>query len=162
MLASGAILGVVVGLIVGRDWRRLASVHLRWLPLLFIAVAARGVAPFMPGLAFVVYLFAITSTTVVAAANIRLFGSALICVGGAMNLAVVLLNVGMPVDPVAVTAAGAAMPVDALHVVLSDTTRFSALADVIAVPIVRSVYSVGDFCIAGGGFLVPFALLVRR
>jgi hypothetical protein len=36
------------------------------------------------------------------------------------------------------------------------------LADVIPVPLARAVYSIGDFCIALGGFLVPFVLLIRR
>ena len=162
MLASGALFGVAAGLILGRDWRRLAAVHLRWIPLLLIGLIARGVAPSLPDLAFVLYLFAITSTTLVAAVNFRLVGAALIAIGGALNLAVVLLNGGMPVDPASVTAIGAVMPTDALHVTLSEATRLALLADVIGLPVVRSVYSVGDFCIAAGGFLVPFVLLVRR
>lgn len=162
MLASGAILGVVAGLILGRDWRRLAAAHLRWIPLLLIGLIVRGVAPFLPSLAFALYIFALASTTAVAAANVRLAGAVLVAIGGALNLAVVLLNGGMPVDPAALAAVGAAMPVDALHVTLGDATRLSVLADVIALPVLRSVYSVGDFCIAVGGFLVPFVLLLRR
>lgn len=162
MLASGAFLGVVAGLVLGRDWRRLAAVQLRWLPLLLIGLIARAATPLFPGVAFALYVFAIASTTLVAAMNLRIAGAALIAIGGGLNLAVVLLNGGMPVDPVAVASIGTTMPVDALHVALNDATRLNVLGDVIALPIIRSVYSVGDFCIAVGGFLLPFLLLLRR
>lgn len=162
MLASGAILGVIAGLVVGRNWRPLAAAHVLWLPLLVAGLFGRAVAPFVPGLAFVLYVFALASTVAVAVANVRLTGALLIAIGGGLNLAVVLLNGGMPVDPAAALAAGAAIASDALHVPLTESTQLKALADVIAVPIFRAVYSVGDLFIAAGGFVVPFVLLTRR
>ena len=62
----------------------------------------------------------------------------------------------------AVAAAATSMPADGLHVTLTGATALKPLADVIAVPIARAVYSIGDVCIALGGFLVPFVLLIRR
>ena len=162
MLASGVILGVVAGLAVGRSWRPLAAAQSRWLPLLIAGLFARGIAPFIPVIAFPLFVFALAGTVAGAAANIRLTGAALVALGGALNLGVVLLNHGMPVDAGAVAAAAASMPTDALHVTVSDATVLTALADVIPVPIAHAVYSVGDFCIALGGFLVPFVLLIRR
>ena len=162
MLASGAILGVIAGLVVGRNWRPLATIHVYWLPLLAAGLFARAVAPFAPGLAFVLYGFALVTTAAVAVANVRLAGAVLIAIGGGLNLAVVLLNGGMPVDPAAAIAAGTTVPSDALHVSLTDSTQLQALADVIPVPIFRAVYSVGDFFIAAGGFVVPFVALTRR
>lgn len=162
MLASGVVLGLIAGFVLGRSWRPLSATHVRWIPLLLIGFASRGVAPALPAAAFALYVFALVSTTLVAAVNVRIVGTALIAIGGALNLAVVALNGGMPVDAGAVIAAGATMPTDALHVTLGDATRLSLLGDVIAVPLIRSVYSIGDFCIALGGFLVPFVLLVRR
>jgi len=162
MLASGVILGVIAGLAVGRSWRPLAAARIRWLPLLLAGLVARAVAPFIPVIAFPLYVFALAGTGVGAAANLRLTGAALVAFGGALNLAVVLLNHGMPVDAGAVAAAAGSMPTDALHVTLTDATVVKPLADVIAVPIAHAVYSVGDICIALGGFLVPFVLLIRR
>jgi hypothetical protein len=162
MLASGVILGVVAGLAIGHKGSRLAAIQIRWVPLLVASLFARIVALFLPVVAFPLYVFAIASTAVGAAANVRLTGAALVAVGGALNLAVVLLNHGMPVDAAAAAAAGASMPSDVLHVVVGDGTVLAVLADVIPVPLARAVYSIGDFCIALGGFLVPFVLLIRR
>ena len=162
MLASGTILGVVAGFAVGRSWRPLATVQIRWFPLLIAGLLARGAAPLVPAVAFPLYVFALATTAVSASANVRLTGAALVAFGGALNLAVVLLNHGMPVDAAAVAAAAASMPTDALHVTVTGATLLSPLADVIPVSIVHAVYSVGDVCIALGGFLVPFVLLIRR
>lgn len=162
MLASGAILGVVAGLAVGRSWRPLAEVQIRWFPLLIAGLLARAAAPVAPSVAFPLYVFALAATAVSAAANVRLTGAALVALGGALNLAVVLLNHGMPVDVGAVAAAAASMPTDALHVIVTNTTLLAPLADVIPVSIAHAVYSIGDVCIALGGFLVPFVLLIRR
>jgi len=162
MLASGVVLGVVVGLAIGRSWRPLAAVKINWLPLLIAGLGARAIASVAMPIAYPLYLFALAGTAVGAAANFRLTGAALVAIGGALNLSVVLLNHGMPVDPGALSAAAAAMPTDALHVAVTDTTVLAGLADVIPVPIARAVYSVGDFFIALGGFLVPFVLLIRR
>ena len=126
------------------------------------SLLARGVAPFIPVIAFPLYVLALAGTAIGAAANLRLTGAALVALGGALNLAVVLLNRGMPVDAGAVAAAAASMPTDGLHVTLTGATALKPLADVIAVPIARAVYSIGDVCIALGGFLVPFVLLIRR
>ena len=162
MLASGAILGVIAGLAVGRSWRPRAEVQIRWVPLLIAGLLARAAAPLIPTVAFPLYVLALAATAISASANVRLTGAALVAFGGALNLAVVLLNHGMPVDAGAVAAAAAAMPTDALHVTVTSATLLAALADVIPVSVAHAVYSVGDVCIALGGFLVPFVLLIRR
>jgi hypothetical protein len=162
MLASGVILGVVAGLAVGRNWRPLAAAEIHWLPLLIAGLLARAAAPVLPAIGFPLYLFALATTAAGAAANIRLTGAFLVALGGALNLLVVILNHGMPVDPGALATAAAAMPFDALHVPLGDSTALRFLADVIPVSLAHAVYSAGDFCIAVGGFLVPFVLLIRR
>ncbi|HEY8730921.1 MAG TPA: DUF5317 family protein [Candidatus Limnocylindria bacterium] len=162
MLASGVALGVIAGLAIGRSWRPLIAVQIRWFPLLIAGLAARAAAPLLPVIAFPLYVFALGSTAASAAANARLTGALLVAIGGGLNVAVVLLNHGMPVDASAVAIAGASMPSDALHLAVTDGTVLRALADVIPVPIAHAVYSVGDFFIALGGFVVPFALLTRR
>lgn len=162
MLVSGVALGVAAGLAIGRSWRPLAAAQIRWLPLLIACLVARSVTPFFQDIAFPLYVIALAGTAVGAAANMRLTGAPLIALGGALNLAVVLLNHGMPVDPGALLTASATMPMDALHVSADHATFVRALSDVIPVPLVHAVYSIGDFCIALGGFLVPFVLLIRR
>lgn len=162
MLASGVVLGLIAGLIIRRSWRPLAAAQVRWLPLLVAGLLARALAGAVPAIGFPLYLFALAGTAASAAANVRLTGAALVAIGGALNLTVVALNHGMPVDPAAVAAAGAAMPSDPLHVTLTGATVLGALSDVIPVPLARAVYSVGDLCIAVGGFFVPFLLLARR
>lgn len=162
MLASGVLLGLIAGLAARRSWRPLVTVQIRWFPLLIAGLLARAVASFVPAIGFPLYLFALASTAASAAANVRLTGAVLVAIGGALNLAVVAVNHGMPVDPAAVASAGAAMPTDALHVALSGATQLAALGDIIPVALAHAVYSAGDFCIALGGFFVPFLLLVRR
>lgn len=162
MLASGVLLGLIAGLAFGRSWRPLAAVEIRWFPVVIVSLVARAAASFAGPIGFPLYVLALAGTAASAAANVRLRGAVLVAIGGALNLAVVLLNHGMPVDLGAVAAAGASMPTDALHVVASDSTILRPLADVIAVGIARAVYSAGDVLIALGGFLVPFVLLIRR
>lgn len=162
MLASGLVLGVLAGLAVGRSFRNFSGLRVRWLPLLIAALAARAVAPFFAALALPIYVFSLAGTAAAAAANRELPGALLIAAGGALNLAVVLLNGGMPIDPAALTVAGAASPTDSLHVAWSAGIHLSVLADVIPVAPVRSVYSIGDFLVAIGGFLIPYMVLSKK
>src|SRR5258708_16231302 len=162
MLASGVIFGLVLGLAIGRSWRPLAVVHIRWLPVVVVGLLARVVAGLATPIALPLYVLALVGTAAGAAANIRLSGAVLIAIGGALNLAVVVLNQGMPVDQGALAVAAASVPTDALHVAVSGSTVLVGLADVIPVPFAHAVYSVGDFFIAAGGFVVPFVLLIRR
>lgn len=162
MLVSGVALGVLAGLVFRRSWRPLSRLSVRLLPLLILAIGLRAVAPALPAFGLAVYVAAMTGTVVVALANWRLPGAALIALGGLLNLAVVLANAGMPVEPSALVAARADMPIDRLHVIAADFTVARPLADAIPVALFRSVYSIGDFGIAIGGFLIPFVALVRR
>lgn len=164
MLASGVIVGILLGLLVGRDWRRLAKIQVRFMPVLVASLVLRGAAPILAGvgLGLSTYLVSIAGTGLVAAANFRLPGMVLIAAGSLSNLIVVLANGGMPVDLEAAATAGGAMPNDALHVPLTDAAEFVILADVLAVSVVRGVYSIGDLLIAIGAFLLTFTTLARR
>ncbi len=162
MLVSGVAAGLLAGLLVGREWRRIANLHVVWLPLLVIALAARAAAPLLPGFAFALYILALGATTVVAAANWRLAGAWLVGLGSALNLLVVVSNTGMPVDPSALAAADAPPLQDALHVGLDESTRLPSLGDKIPIALFHAVYSAGDFAIALGGFFLSFVTLVRR
>jgi MFS family permease len=71
----------------------------------------------------------------------------------------VLLNSGMPVDMTVAAAIDALPPPNGLHIELGPATTFPFLADILPVGIARNMYSVGDFLIAFGGFLIPFLWL---
>ena len=159
MLASGVVAGIAAAIAFGGDWRRLATFSLRFWPLLAVAYVIRLVASFNSAAPLSVYLVALAGIAAVAALNWRLPGSSLIAIGTAMNIFVIALNAGMPYDAGTVTAVGAPLPTDSLHTLMGPGTRLPFLGDIVPVGLVRSVYSVGDFLIALGGFLIPFMWL---
>jgi len=161
MLLSGVIAGLTFGIAIGRDWRRLERLQIKWLPVLVLALVARAVAPFFP-LALALYLIGIALTAVFAAANWRLPGAPLVALGSLLNLMVIVVNGAMPVDVDLLQAGGGRPPDDSLHEALNAATVLPLLADIIIVPFVRAAYSIGDVLIAFGGFLLPFVTLTRR
>lgn len=162
MLVSGVVLGILAGVAFRRSWRPLSSLSIRLVPVLAVALALRALAPTLPALGLAMYVAAMIGTVVVAGANWRMPGATLVMIGGILNLLVVLANSGMPVEIGALEAARAEMPTDLLHVVAADSTVARPLADMIPIPLLRSVYSIGDLGIAAGGFLIPFAAFMRR
>jgi uncharacterized protein DUF5317 len=161
MLLSGVVAGLALGIAIGREWRRLERLQIKWLPVLVLALVARAIAPLGP-FALPLDLLGIALTCALAAANWRLPGAPLIAIGSLLNLAVIVANGAMPVDVDALGAAGSRLRDDALHEPLNDHSILPILADIIIVPFVRAAYSIGDVFIAIGGFLVPFVTLTRR
>lgn len=159
MLASGVAAGIAAGVAFGGDWRRLGQLDLKWWPLLVVASVLRLATSVEPTLDFVVYVLGLAGIGAVAARNWRQAGAALIAIGTISNLAVVLANGGMPYDVAAASAVSAPIPHDNLHVALDPSTHLAFLADVVPVGALHAVYSIGDFLIAFGGFLIPFVLL---
>lgn len=159
MLASGPVLGVVVGWALRGRIQRLADLRIQWWPLLAGAVSLRVFAGVLGDAAVLAYIVAFAAIVAVALANAGIKGMALVAAGGALNLAVVVANGGMPVDPTALAVAGASIPRDALHVPLSETTALALLADRLPMAVFRGVYSVGDVLLTAGGFWVPFAAM---
>lgn len=159
MLASGVVAGILAGVAFGGDWRRLATFSLRWWPVLVAASALRLWTFFLPLSPLEIYVIGFVGVGAVAAANWRLPGAPLIAVGTFSNVLVVVLNGGMPYAPEMARAVGAPIPTDALHIAIRGDTLAPFLADIIPFGVVRSVYSIGDFLIAFGGFLIPFVWL---
>ena len=58
--------------------------------------------------------------------------------------------------------AGKPAPADGLHMILGPETRLPFLADILLVPVINNIYSVGDVVLAIGGFWMAFRLLKRR
>ena len=159
MLASGVIAGIAAGIAFGGDWRRLSTFTLYLWPLLVIGASLRVIGYLVPTSPLVIYFLGLLCIAIVAARNWRLPGAALISVGTFSNVVVVLLNSGMPYDVAVATAIDALPPENGLHIPLGPGTLFPFLADIIPVGIVHGMYSVGDFLIAFGGFLIPFLWL---
>jgi uncharacterized protein DUF5317 len=162
MLVSGLVAGFVLGLATGGNWRNLQRLDLKLWPGLLAGAIARVVAPFLGGLALSVSIAGLMLVTLVALVNRALPGAWFIGLGSVLNTVVTLANGGMPVDPGALAASGKPPPSDGLHVMLGPDTRLPFLADVLLVPLVNNIYSVGDVVLAIGGFWMTFRLLKQR
>ena len=161
MLVSGLVAGFVLGLASGGNWRNLQTFELKLWPALVGGAAARLVAPDLDlgGLALGVSLVGLVLVALVATVNRALPGAWLIALGSLLNTAVTVANGGMPIDPGALAASGKPEPGDGLHVILGPDTRLPFLADVLLVPVINNIYSVGDMALAIGGFWMAFRLL---
>jgi hypothetical protein len=155
MLVSGVIAGLIAGYLRTRDLATLANLRVTWFPLLVASLVLRAVGPTVIDI-LPIYLAAIVGTTLVAARNWRLAGAPAILAGSVLNLVVIVLNGGMPVDFAGLREAGALLPRDALHVPMTDRTVLTQLSDVIVISPLRAAYSLGDVLLAAGGFFVPF------
>lgn len=171
VLVIATVLGaVVVGYLRGGRLSHLGHVELHhgWLVMLSVvlqlaltALSAGDIAtaalsaPLMLAshvalLAFVVY-------------NRMLPGMFLVFVGFAMNAAVITANGAMPVSPEALAAVsgGAATVIEpGKHRLLQEGDLLTPLADIFAIPALRTVVSVGDMVLAAGvGILVVNLML---
>jgi MFS family permease len=180
VLTAGIILGLVLGLVLGGKLEHLASIRLRFLPLLFLAVIIRfgtelalgwGVpladtlrVPLLGG-AYGLLLFTVWQ-------NRWYPGMALAFVGLGANALAITVNGGrMPVWLPAFEASGLTPPLDSvLHFTLPAQIgpeflfRLGPLGDIIPIPFapIQNVASLGDvFLTAGLGFFL-FATLLRR
>lgn len=149
---------VVVGWVAGGRVRNLASIQLRRTWLIFVAVAvqlALGVVTLAggPGEELGRPLLGLSHAAVLAfiGANRHQPGMLLVLLGFGLNAAVIVANGAMPVSPEALRQVGGAAAVDpGKHELLTGGTALPLLADVIPVPVLRSVISVGDLVLATG------------
>jgi hypothetical protein len=153
-----AALALAVALLRGGRLRRLASVRLHR-PWLVLAAAVSqllgGVLADVPG----AYAVGLGVSAALAAGfvlvNRRVAGITLLGVGLALNATVIAANGAMPVSVTAAARAGldAAelnLQDDAQHEAVTPRTRLRPLADVVPVPVLREVVSVGDVVAALG------------
>ena len=162
MLVSGLVAGLILGLASGGSWRNLARLDLKLWPALVAGVTARTAAPLLGALALSASIAGLLLVALAALANRAVSGAWLIGLGALLNSLVISVNAGMPVDPEALALSGKAPPSDGLHVILGPDTRFSFLADVLLLPVINNIYSVGDVVLAIGGFLMVFRLVRSR
>ena len=180
MFLSAILLALLVGALLGGGFPRLAQLHLRWLPLLGLALALRimalvggqqgiGNTLTSEGLLIITYglLFAWLW------GNRELPGLQIAAIGIVTNAAAIILNGGrMPIWSGALDAAGftpADVARDGFHFVLQADTvaefvrRGGLLGDVIPIPlpIIRDVVSVGDVLLALGVFATIVLSMTR-
>jgi len=162
MLVSGLVAGLVLGLASGGNLRNLGKVNFALSPALVVGIIARVAAPFLGGLALAASIVGLVLVGVVALVNRALPGTWLIGLGALLNSFVTFINGGMPVDPGGLTLSGKAPPADGLHVMLGPDTRLPFLADVLLIPVINNLYSVGDVVLAVGGFWMVFRIVRFR
>ena len=156
---------VLVGYLRGGRLRRLTEVRLAGLPVIGVAVAAQAALALLSVVDGPVEtvgrgLLAASLAAVLAFVwiNRRLPGMWLVAIGFLLNAAVILPNGAMPVSPEAIAALGGDGAIDeGKHRLLTDGDVLPWLADVIPVPGLRIIVSVGDILLALG-----VAVLVAR
>lgn len=161
----GVVLAVGIAWLRGGRFSHAANNDLHWLPVLVAgllvqtlldALAARD----MVGHAGTVALLVIAEAAVLGFCirNWYRNGMALIGLGFSLNVLVILANGGMPVGQDAIRAMGGdpgAAVLAGKHHLATAATAFPWLADVIPLPPIGLIVSVGDVVLVAG--MVPFA-----
>ncbi len=150
--------GVVAGWLRGGDLVRLAGVRIHGWPLLALGLGALLLVELLdPVHPAPLAACAFVALVIVAVRNAHLVGAPIVVLGMLANLAVLLANGTMPVDPDALVAAGMVDAADRDRVevtgarhVLEDDDRLTFLADIVPVPWVGRVVSFGDLIVLVG------------
>ncbi|HEV7810584.1 MAG TPA: DUF5317 domain-containing protein, partial [Candidatus Limnocylindrales bacterium] len=179
MLITGILLGVLLGIVGGGSLWNLASVRLRWIAVLLLAVIVRFATEYLlvQGNATVELLrlpLFVTSFGLLLAAlwvNRTHAGLGLAFVGTLLNTVAILANGGhMPIWQPSLIAAGFTPgDVTPFHVLLEPglTSGFlqnaGPLADILPIPLplIRNVASIGDVFLTAGLAFFLFATVVR-
>lgn len=169
LVLAVVVVAVAVGYALRGRLRGLAELDLRHLWLLGVGVVAQlGVFALPvdgPGAAVSPPLLVASFVAVIGflLANRHLPGMWLAAAGVALNAVVIAANGAMPVSPSAVAVVSdspASFPVGK-HAPLDADTRLPWLADVIPVPPLRSIVSVGDVVLAAGVARLVVTQMVR-
>lgn len=151
-------LGVVAGWLRGGDLARLAGVRIHAWPLLALGLGALLLVELLdPVRPAPLAACAFVALMIVAVRNAHLVGAPIVVLGMLANLAVLLANGTMPVDPDALVAAGMVDAEDRDRVqvtgarhVLEDDDHLTFLADIVPVPGLGRVVSFGDLVVLVG------------
>lgn len=160
------LIGLVAALAAGGSTDRLAATRFRqpWLVFvgLVLQLAVQTVArPLLDQRsALVLLLISMGIIAVFLLLNLKVAGMALAAAGLVLNVVVIAANGAMPVHAPSAEAAG--VPISSeeggvKHEVMTDSTRIAWLGDAIAVPLFKTVISLGDVLLALG-----LALFVYR
>jgi hypothetical protein len=167
-LALPLLAALALSLLLGGRWSRLADLSLRWVPLMYAAIALQLVAFPVAVLpwrtpdraAVILWLSSYGLFAISAARNLTVPGVPLVAAGMLSNLAAILSNGGhMPALPAALRDAGLHFE-QSRNSALMATPHLPWLVDRWAAPDwvpFGNVFSVGDVFIALGGFLFALA-----
>jgi UDP-N-acetylmuramyl pentapeptide phosphotransferase/UDP-N-acetylglucosamine-1-phosphate transferase len=162
LIAATVLLGVVSGWLRGGSLRHLTSWSIRAGGLAVAAAVAQAVHAFVPAPAV-----AVTTTVLSQCAllgflwfNRYVAGAFLVAVGSTLNAAVILANGAMPVSREAIMAV-ARHPYEVVgrHRLLETGDPLPWLADIIGLPVLRTVVSIGDVVLAAGIGVLVSALM---
>jgi uncharacterized protein DUF5317 len=162
LVLATLVIAAAVGLLTGGRWSRLAELHIAWIPLAIAGLAMQWFAPGHGLLPVALLLVSFAALIAFAVRNLALPGFRLILLGVLLNFFVIALNGGMPVTRSALVASGQSDTLAELvrdggvkhHIATSDDLLLP-LGDVIVVPPVHNVVSVGDvLTYAGVAWLV--------
>jgi hypothetical protein len=157
---------VAIGYAVGGRLSTLAGLRLRGVWLLWaaaaLALAARRLLPDPAAAVAAVAAFALAATCL--ARNLRrspavAISGAAVLTGALLNAAAFLANGAMPYSPGAADAAGFTPDPAATSVAASARTRLAFLGDILPVPPLQAVVSLGDVVIACGVVALTAALM---
>jgi hypothetical protein len=157
VVALLVVAAVIAALLQGGSLDSLAATRFRWVPLLVTGLAVQIVFEIWDpeGLtrtgATTVILASYAAVAGFTLLNRNLPGMLIATAAVALNVLVIAANGAMPVSPDAARRAGVGLPETSVkHVVLDDDTRLPWLADVIPLPGMREVISIGDVLLALG------------
>ncbi|MGH9243982.1 MAG: DUF5317 family protein [Acidimicrobiales bacterium] len=170
VIGVAVVLGLIAGRLLPPPPRHLAALAARWWLLLPAGLGlAIGAGSLDSTVALAVGMAGFAVMVTFTARNLHLAGMGVLTVGLAVNLAALVINVGMPVRPNALVAADV---VDADRVDDIDVTGYRhierpgdlapILGDVIPLPVGRAVVSFGDLIIAVGAADVVANVTRRR
>ena len=162
-------LGIAAGLVAGGRPSEVATTTFRLWPALLAGLGLQAV-PDLLGVggaaAFVALACSYAALVTFALANLRIVGMPIVLAGLALNAAAILPNGGMPVRPGALVQAGIVAPEEVTLVDVGvkrhlerDDDVLVGLGDVIPVPPLREVLSVGDLVLSAGLAAIAFRLL---
>lgn len=160
-----AVLATVAALFRGGSLDNLATTELRWLPLLFGALVVQAAVdlsdPAWLGDTGGLVVLLATNLVVVAflALNRHLPGMQLAALGLFLNVLVIASNGAMPVSESAAATVGLADELQdpgVKHEVLDSDTKLGFLGDIIPIPVLNKLISVGDVVLAVGIGLLSY------
>lgn len=173
LVVTTLVIAVAVSYARGGRLRRVADVPLRLTWLLFLGVALQVGVDLAAGRELLAdagpggYTLLLLSQLLVVgwvAANWHLPGILLVTLGLLLNAIVIGANGAMPVSPRAMDALGLG-PLEVppgKHTLLTDATRVPWLADIIPVPPLRTIISIGDIVLAVGLIPLTHTLMTYR
>lgn len=168
-IAVAIVAGILIGLLRGGRFERMAEASFRLWPLLILGIVVQGAAAFTAEGAVPLILLSYGLLLAFTAVNLAHGGMGVVFVGIALNLVVIGVNGGMPVRADAIVAAGIvereqipSLDFGAKRHLETDADRLTVLGDIIPVPVAREVLSFGDLAMSVGVAAVLVNLLCRR